>query len=343
MATGFFSNRALPKQVQGKQGAVYDLIDAGGELFHATAVALIDYMSLTPRVNDVTLKKILERFYQYFPRYISNQSYLRLADRMQMLCTNSHKSKVVECMAYVLLQLTIDELLADPLEYREIFDGLSTETPKGYLRDPKTVLPAIALAALAKTLDLTIALTYKELDKELGKRVLYMGASKSLNPALVIQVQHDAAAAESYVYFPGVKCKKDFDSVGQLAITGPQPVENAREHEGTLAETIALIKENNATLLHDYEHHRTALLSMVNAGELSSVQVRDHYIALLPAEDASFIMKLAQAKQPMIAGVPVASEKAIVESRVGALASWAAAGLIESDALYSRIDAAPGA
>ncbi|KTD72358.1 hypothetical protein [Legionella tucsonensis] len=172
---GFFSNRAFVQQ-EPRPRAEYSFINVGNEQFHAAAVALIDSLqSSNQRGNDATLKKILERFYQHFPKYISNQPYLTLPERMGMLLNSSRKSELVACMAYVLRQLTVDELYTHPLKYIEVFDGLSAETPKSYLRDPEVKLPPNALNALAHALGITVTLSFKELGKELRKREIYEG------------------------------------------------------------------------------------------------------------------------------------------------------------------------
>lgn len=171
---GFFSNKAFVHH-EPKPRAEYSFINVGTEQFHAVAVALIDSLQNTSqRGNETTLKKILERFYQHFPKYISNQPYLTLPERMGMLLNSSRKSELVECMAYVLRQLAVDELYTHPLMYRDVFAGLSAETPKSYLRDPTVKLPASALNALAHNLGINITLSFKELGKELRKKKYMM-------------------------------------------------------------------------------------------------------------------------------------------------------------------------
>ncbi len=172
---GFFGNR-IHVYHEPRPREESSFINVGNEQFHAVAVALIDSLqSTSQRGHDATLKKILERFYQHFPKYVSAQPYLTLSERMGMLLNSSRKSELVECMAYVLRQLAVDELYTHPLMYREVFDGLSADTPKSYLRDPEVRLPASALNALAQVLGITITLSFKELGKELRKRDVYDG------------------------------------------------------------------------------------------------------------------------------------------------------------------------
>ncbi|WP_196398910.1 transposase [Legionella saoudiensis] len=139
--SGFFKAPVENAQNQGKE---YEYINVGGEQFHAVAVALIDYLQNNLPINDAAIKKILSRFYQYFPQHVTNDAYLTTPkERMSRLLSNSRKSELVECMAYVLRQLTVDKLFEDHLNliYRDVFANLPPDTAKSYLRDMKTVLP----------------------------------------------------------------------------------------------------------------------------------------------------------------------------------------------------------
>jgi hypothetical protein len=322
--TGFFS----PIKQMGENNTV---INAGGGQFQATAVALIDYLQSNSQVNDATLKKILGRFYQYFPQYVNNEHLTTPKERMARLLNNSRKSELVECMAYVLRQLAVDELYADHLNlnYRKIFANVTAETSKGHLRDPKVALHKSALIALEQTLGLPIILSFKEPGKELRKLEKRTEYGQS---ALVLQIQ------EEDKYYPTVKRKADFTYVGQLAVSAKPEVIPA-EQEGTMADMLAAIQSDNQELLHAYEQQRHTILSMVKAGEITHQQLRDHYIALFPLlpHKASYIMRLEHAIHPIIAGVSLDSEQRTVDL-ANTLASWIAANVIKEDQLFDRIE-----
>lgn len=324
---GFFSNKAYGHEPR-PRAAEYSFINIGNEQFHAVAVAFIDSLqSDSQRGNDAILKKILERFYQYFPKYISSQPYLTLTERMGILLTNSRKSELVECMAYVLRQLTVDELYTHPLMYREIFHGLSGETPKSYLRDPEIKLPSSALNALAHALGITVTLSFKELGKELRKREIYEGVMANIN--LVIQVQGDDQ------YFPGVKRKADFAYVGQLAITAPKPVENTKEEGETLSDIINLIVEDNKELLQSYNEWRTTILSAVNAGELTYKQLVKFFTTFYPSQSSSNTVSLStlvrSEEKTVIADTPQKGEQQDIRMLVDTLSFWISTKKVSND------------
>ncbi|MDR3502233.1 MAG: hypothetical protein P4L79_06585 [Legionella sp.] len=330
--SGFFRAPVENAQNQGKE---YEYINVGGEQFHAVAVALIDYLQNNSPINDAALKKVLGRFYQYFPQHAVNDAYLTTPkERMTRLLSNSRKSELVECMAYVLRQLTVDKLYEDHLNlvYRDVFTNLPTDTPKSYLRDMKTVLPPVALKALEDSLNIAITLSFKEPEHELRRR---NGVADKDQPALGLQVQGNK-------YYPEVKRKADFTFVGQLAIS-TKPTLMPNEQEGKMNDIMTAISAENRELLHAYEQQRNAFLSMVAAGELSSTQLRDLYIGFLPEEEynAGFITRLEQDAHPVIAAVPVSSEKRMVQLLTNALASWIIAGAVETEVLFDHIDNIP--
>ncbi|WP_207387339.1 hypothetical protein [Legionella rowbothamii] len=329
--SGFFRAPAENAQNQGKE---YECINVGGEQFHAVAVALIDYLQNNSPINDAVLKKVLGRFYQYFPQHAVNDAYLTPKERMGRLLSNSRKSELVESMAYVLRQLTVDKLYEDHLNlvYRDVFAKVPKDTAKSYLRDMKTVMPPVALKALEDSLNIAITLSFKEPDHELRRRD---GVVDNDQPALRLQVQGDK-------YYPEVKRKADFTFVGQLAIS-TKPMLMPNEQEGKMNDIITAISAENRELLHAYEQQRNAFLSMVAAGELSSTQLRDLYISFLPEQEynAGFITRLEQDAHPIIATAPVSSEKRMVQLLTNALASWVIVGAVDKEELFDRIENTP--
>ncbi|MFJ1268753.1 hypothetical protein ACD661_09325 [Legionella lytica] len=330
--SGFFKAPVENAQIQGKE---YEYINVGGEQFHAVAVALIDYLQNNSPINDAVLKKILGRFYQHFPQHASNDAYLTTPkERMTRLLSNSRKSELVECMAYVLRQLTIDKLYEDHLNliYRDVFANLPIDTAKSHLRDIKTILPPVALKALEDSLNIAINLSFQEPDHELRRRDAIVDQEQ---PALGLQVQGNK-------YYPEVKRKADFTFVGQLAIS-TKPTGMPNEQEGKMNDIMTAISAENRELLHAYEQQRNAFLSMVAAGELTATQLRELYIRFLPMQEynASFITRLEQETHPVITATPVSAEKRMVQLLTNALASWMIAGAVDKDQLFEHLENAP--
>lgn len=333
---GFFKteNNSSSSQIQ------HSFINVGGEQFHAAAVALIDYLKRSPRVNDDTLRKILERFYFHFPKYIPNQPYLTPSERMTMLINGTRKSEIVECFAHVLRELTLDQIYANPLNHREVFNGLDRDTPKSFLRQMSTPLPASALRALSQAIGINITLSFVEHDKELRKCEVYSGdtfnASKS---GITIQVQH-----ENY-YFPAVKNKTDFVYVGQLAVSPPKPVESVNPNgDGTIADIIDLIAEDNKKLLQIYKQWRQNLLTMLQVSEITTEMLLSLYIRFLPqangriADMTKFFSELSMDSNKPIVTNSIEDRNVIGESLASALARWISTGLVDADLLFDHLE-----
>lgn len=340
---GFFSNKSLAQQGQ-KQSEEYIFIPVGKKPLHAVAVALIDALKSPERSSDVTLKKILKCFYHYYPKYASTESYLTLSDRMQLLFNSSRKSELVECMADVLKQLGVDEWYADFLAYLDVFDGLSAETPKNYLRDTEIKTPKRIIDAIAQTLGIDITLSNKGPGKELRQRETFAGANNQGLPAklhLNIQVQHDSIHGDCYFARVKAKHKADFAYVGQLAVSAPQPAAHASTAEDTLADIVNLVAEEKKQLLRSYDQWHKTILSMVVAGELTCKQLIDLYITFLPNNStrstALLALGLAE-REPTIAGAPAAVEQQTINLLASALAHGISTKQIEPDKLFDQLE-----
>jgi hypothetical protein len=333
---GFFSP-AQPSSIQ--TATELSFINVGGELFHALAVALIDSIRNAPHVHETTLKTILDRFFDYYPKFKAQLPYLTPAERMGMLINGPRKSEKVECMAFVLRQLVVDEIYAHPLNYREAFDGLDATTSKGFLREPTTILPSSVLGALAQSLGLTITLSFTEHGKEIRKRDVFTDSSTQASKLeLELQVQGEH-------YFPGVENKADFAYVGQLAISPPEPVVDANDNMGTIAPMVALIEADNKRLLQIFLQWRENFLTMIKSKELTTASLMNFYIKFLPtirggiADTTAFFSKLTHAAEiPVTVESFSGTNKQIDELLASSLAGWISTNKIEVEQLFERVE-----
>ncbi|APF04647.1 TPA: hypothetical protein ACJ5DT_001415 [Legionella pneumophila] len=334
----FFKAENNSTQVQ------HSFINVGGEQFHAAAVALIDYFKRSPRINDDTLKKILERFYFHFPKYIPSQPYLTPSERMSMLINGTRKSEIVECFAYVLRQLAIDEIYAKPLNYRDIFSEFDRNTLKSFLRQPSTPLPTSALRALSHAIGINITLSVVENGKELRKREVYLGDNlNSTKPGITIQVQ------KNNKYFPAVKNKADFVYVGQLAVSPPKPVESSSASgKETIADVVDLITSDNKKLLQAYKQWYQNFLTMLKLGEITTQRMINLYIKFLPSEkglvidSTEFFSRLAEdSNKPVTANYSGEGKDGVNQLLASALAGWISTRQVDVDQLFDHLENRP--
>lgn len=334
--SGFFNN-ALTKDNKQEKANLY--INVGGEQFHAMAAALVDYFKYSVRGNETAIKKILEQLYTSYPKYLLNQPYLTLSERMTMLVKQSRTSEVVECLSDVLRQITVDELYLHPLEYREVYKALSPQCSKDYFRQPTTKLPLESFKALSSALGLTIHCSIVEPGKELRKKIVFSSRDGEASKfEVALQVQGDT-------YFPEVKNKLDFAYVGQLAISVPKSVERKDNKEDTIADILNLIAKDNKRLSVLFEQNLRTLLSMVSAGELSKSQLIKLYIDFLPSElgSSSDCMGIFSAiqhadKKPFNSGSSVDADEQVTMMLSETLAAYLTTGQIDKDQFYSCIE-----
>ncbi len=317
MVRGFFNNTPIESQ------RAY--IDTGRTMFPAVAVALIDLFKGNPRISDKTAKAMLEPFYAMFPKYISDQAYLTPSERIAMLIKNIRTSELVELLSYVLRQIAVNEFMANPLAYREVFEGLTPETPVDYLRNVTTELPMSALFALAEPLDLTVHLSIVESGKELRKKEVY-GSGAAQNAVIALQVQGDQ-------YFPRVYHPSDFAYVGQLAVKTIEPATRTTE---TVAKALEIVAANNQHCQTQFMQKSKLFLNMVAAGELTKEQLLDLYVEFLPKSTA--VESIFVRSQPINKPAKSNAEQQLVEMLCNKLAAGLATNQIDSNTLFGRIE-----
>ncbi|HRD69919.1 MAG TPA: hypothetical protein PK657_07225 [Legionella sp.] len=330
--TGFFNAGSMA--LVGKKQENLSYVAMGGKQLHAIAVCLIDHFKNSSRINEGLLKTVLERLFQHFPQYKSNQPYLTQAERMRMILTNFRKSEVVESMAFVLKQLLVDELFANPLVYPEVFSHVVPGTTKDSFRQTSNSFPISALSALAKKLGITITVSFKEAEKELRLRQIYNSGSQTIPSASI------SLMVESGHYHPQVKNPQDFAYVGHLAINHPEPLET---HEpGTLDNILDMIGTNEKHIVHTYHQWRDNLLSEVASGVLTANKLIDLYIQNVPATlppNASYYINLYKSESTAVKADPIVdSHQYLINSIVSALASQISLGQIDPDKLFEEIE-----
>lgn len=333
---GFFNN-APAKENKLEKASLY--IDVGGEPFHALATALVDCFKSSSRANEAAIKIILEQFYTFYPKYRISQPYLTPSERILMLVKNIRASELIECLSNVLRHITVDELYANPLNYREVFEGLSADTSKDYFRQPTTKLPLSAFNALSKALDLTIHFSIIEPGKELRKKVVFSSGDPEVSKfAVCIQVQGET-------YFPQVTNKQDFTFVGHLAVRLPKSIALATHEEETLVDILHIIAEDNKRLTDLFGQHCRTLFSMVSAGELSKEQLINLYIEFLPIQvgnSANSSLLFAGSEQvnksPINGYSGLEIEQQMVKLLTHTIATWLTTGQINNDQFFNRIE-----
>lgn len=248
-------------------------IDVGGELFQALAVTVMDYLKKGDSFPEAAIEKIVGRFFSYFPDYKMNQAHTNAIEQMRLLQNNPRKTEIIHCLAYVLRQITVDEVLKNPLAYKRVFSHLDANQPQAYLRKAQMPLDLSAVSALANALNIRLILSCTESQKELRQRIIHtpMNSTPSL-PSIELQVKN------SQYCLPVIQKKNEehFSSLGLRAIAPPQA--STRFESGTLEKQLKLIDEDNHRLWKQFEAHKTVIEHL----SLTKEELIDLYIKFLP-------------------------------------------------------------
>jgi hypothetical protein len=308
------------------------VIDVGGDPFRALAVAFIDNLNRGTRLSDDSLQKILDSLGTYFPDYKVNQAHLTPMKQMSLLVSSSPKAEMVDCFTYVMRQLTVDVLLANPTEYPESFYGLSATLSKDHLRQQDTPVACSALAALAAMLHVHLILSFKETDKNLRKCQVYSGIGVN-TPYFEVNLQ-----VQDNRYFPRVQNKNDFAFIVQQAIKAPQP--SVRVCDESLAEVLESINAKDASLWSNYERYRKILMNALADNELTEHDLMNLYVNFLPEESsAPRFAHIERMKKQIIVGDTAESiEKHASILLVRSIAQGLTMGHIPVDELFDQLE-----
>jgi len=334
-STGFFKS---PHNLVSSLGVddTKVVVDIGGKAFDAVAAALIIHFK-DNRINDASLKKILTRLFAYYPHLVVDQPCLTPDDRMTILLKNTRKSDMVECMAYVLRQLAVDEIYALPLQYREVFNGLDANTSQNVLRDPNTSLPLASLKALSHAINVNITLSFVEHNKELRRRNVFGGeTTNQFESQIVVQVQGDH-------YFPRVKNKADFAYVGQLAVSRSEAVIEKIETKD-ISDMLGLIDADNRILLQTFIRWRQNLLIMIQTNELTTAKLISLYIKFLPVDlsdvenNDEFFAQLQHLESKPVASDSEGGKLTLNEQLASAIAGWISKKQIDTERFFETLE-----
>lgn len=299
-------------------------VSVGGELFHAVSVALIDHLKSGHRLFSPSLNKIQDAFSRYFPDYKLNLIHL---------APNSPcRSELVERMAYVLRQLAVDEVFEQATEYRELFKGLSPNTPQDYLRGPSTPLHFSVLGALAKVLGIQFQLSFIEEKGDL-RYVQRIHGLRGDAFEISLEIQGND-------YSPNVVHQQNFKFVGHITLNAIPCEKETRA--GTVQTALDAIEHDNRILFERYAHYHTILYNLVRDGDLTRARLIQCYIDFIPTEYSTYGIYSAQfftdKTQGLAGDVIESSEEHDIRLLIHNLAGWMATEQLDSGHFFDRID-----
>lgn len=313
-STRFFERKPL---INKKTAAEKSFIDVGGDPFHSLAVALIDNVKSGGTLPAESLNKILARFSLHFPEYQLKQSYISPQERLRLLVNGPRKLELITCLSYVLRQLTVDELLEHPLNYKEVFSSFEGNVLQDHLRQHNTPLPAAALSALAATLNSTLVLSFKTGEKGLPSRTIYQGA----NPDTLNTFKWVLQVEGSNLYFPQVQWKDFFLSVAQVDMNMKVIQPAFTPSSAKIAEIQEYIKQDNQEIWQRYERYRIMLKASVADQDLNKEKLLELYSDNLPTTtDSALFTRLEQEHRKGIEDTLGTTEELIVRMLIDALA-----------------------
>lgn len=269
----FFHN--VSKVVPSKNLTLVNVGGFGDCGFRSVAAGIIDAY---PKVDDEILKKIFACYYNYFPQNIPPKASgtLTVSERMDFLL-HDHRNNLPQLlinMAYVLRQIAVNKLVANPCDFPGVYADNHEETSIEAMRKPGTYIDESAIAALASALDIRIETAVIERNKELPLHLVY---NKEANTAVHMQLKDRHYMPKVYNAAPFQSASKPF-----IHVTQPKAVVH---QDRPMAEILKEIEAGMAKDRAAFEEMHDTLCIMLVEGELNKGDLLTLYVKHMPASD----------------------------------------------------------
>ena len=268
---GFFGPTSSGTAASGKperHSTFEDVGRTGDSGFRAVALAFIDSYLTHPHMDDERLITVLNRHFSYFSQ--EQTVPVTPADRLQYLSKEVRLSE----LQYTLRQMAVDEICANPANYRGAFvTPLRHITPEEMRRPTTWIEQHCFAAAMAKVLGIPIEVKVVDSRKTLPMRCFYHPSedSQTNTPPIVIQLQGNRYSSQ-------VGSSARYATLVNQIVGEVQPVSDSITNDPSLSEILTIIDNEDKHLVKVYEqtHHRLA--AMVKAEELNKADLLAIYV-----------------------------------------------------------------
>ncbi len=341
---GFFGNPAVPTSVAAKshKAALMDM-GGNGDCFRALAAGIVDNFLSANRIKNDFYNQLMVRHLAYFPQHRPTAVGLMTpSERMSQIIKRVNTAELINALAYTLRQIAVDEVIANPAEYRAMFTGQAQMTPD-VMRNPANLLDKVALAAVSKALSMSIDVRVSTQGKELALRVKYNPTAT--NSKVTLQWHDDYC-------IPFIANQTAFTTVKSKPIRVVEPA-SAQDSQQDYSELHSVIDQDDARILAEFQNVKHRLEVMVSAGEINEDDLINIYITSLhhKAEAGKYhvgtehgtsalFAVIERAKNGVNTGAMLveAHQQDTAEGLVKAIARNVSFGLMSSAEVFEQID-----
>lgn len=180
---------ALPTQKDAPSGYV-DVEGPGDYGFRALAAALIELVLLHPLMEgkDALLEVLVSRYEEFFQPCKTSIVGSPASQRWLQLLKRVPLSQFIPDLGYVLRQIAVDELCANPAIYPDAFIAAKIPIAVSLMRKANALIDACAIAALSNRLCLPITINTIDGCMTLPKQLKYN--VDGIRPSLIIQLNN---------------------------------------------------------------------------------------------------------------------------------------------------------
>ncbi|RAP36698.1 hypothetical protein B1207_07820 [Legionella quinlivanii] len=251
-----------------KQQAGYIYVGEENDCFFRSAAAAIISKALdNPAKHEGLIQQILEYHKPLFPKPQQLERADSYVKRLRQLMAQQPITQFVRDLGFTLRQITVDELVSDPVAYQDAFSEPLSSVAEMRQSDTR-INDNVVRDALAKRLSLSIKILEVEPGKEFHA-THHSSPPEGVTPAAKLKLQ-----VEDKLYRPHVANIAVFEKYN-AAMALPELPEVSRANEPSMDELKAQIKESRQLLRQDYLRRAKNLEVQYNAKGFDKTGLRE--------------------------------------------------------------------
>lgn len=270
----------IPGTQQNSNMVVMDFGGNGDCGFRVIAgLLLFNFSKENNSYKERTLQKILDNFYTYYPAFKPDNK-VHAKEHLNALLKHQPIDQLIAMFAFVLRQLSVDEMCSNVEIYRGAFVANSEGTSPAQMRKNNTWIDESAIAALAMSLDIPVEVVDKGQGRALGRSYVYNQTASDTKITMQLQSGHYKGVVKAQPneveHFRGSRKSYTPPMISPIAISRQDP---------SFEEIIAKCNSYDQKVLNEFNQLKDNLTFKFKVGELNKEKLVQMYIGAMKNSD----------------------------------------------------------
>lgn len=351
MPSKFFHQASSQAQPPRRKRVLIDVGANGDCGFRAVAAGLIDHCFSHSHLHRARLNKILSRHFTYFPQHRPNDIGLATSNEvMQKVLKHVSLPQLIQALAFTLRQMAVEQMEKYPQEYPGAFVQQNEHTSPDEMRKMGTWIDENSIKALSDALEkmpISVRIIKNENELSMPPKQYNVDSQLSDNKS-VVEIQ-----LKNQHYQPSVLHPDFFEVANGYGHDDTlQPMLTDAVSDCDMPRIMAIIQQEEARIVNDFDTIFNRLTAMVGAGELSKQDLLDIYIKGMRSSDYLsnrsekmesandyFPRAIEAARQSTHAPFSQDQEEYIIGELVHTLSRAISVGQMSADDVFTQIEA----